>query len=300
MSRKKGIEGDGAKRHETAAISSASGRQTAAAGSLATHRLPLYAIYFLILNLVGLLLVAVWLRCRALGNMPGLSGDEAWYGAHAWDLLHHGDWPRHTPTGNLINPFFFGPLLLLQACCPPSIVVLRAVAAASGLLALVVNWLLCRWVFDRRTAILSTVALAVLPINIIYSRLGWDASQSLVATLPVLYFSLAAVRFPARQDRYTAIAVLALLAAVWVHPTNIFCGAAIVVALGVRWRQFRLNWPHRGNVYFGRPDADDLGKVSHQNAGGYDVGRPLGEPPRVGQPQSLAALHAPLCGPVFR
>ena len=228
MNSKPGIKGDGAQRPS--------------AGSSGVLRLPPYAFYFLVLNLAGLLLVAVWFRCRALGNIPGLSGDEAWYGVQAWDLLHHGTWPLLTPTGNLLNPFFFGPLLLLQACLPPSIVALRAVAVASGLLALVVNWLLCRWVFDRRTAILSTVALAVLPINIVYSRLAWDAAQSLVATLPVLYFSLAAVRFPARQDRYTAIAVLALLAAIWVHPTNIFCGAAIVVALAVRWRQFRLNW----------------------------------------------------------
>ena len=195
------------------------------------------ATIILAVNAAALLLLAVWFRCRSLDHIPGFNGDEAWYGVEAWELLHGGKLPLHTPTGNLINPFFIGPLVLLQACCRPSIAVLRTVSLASGLLAVAVNWLLVRWVFDRRTAWVSTLALAVLPINIAYSRIAWDASQSLLATLPVLYFSLAAVRFPARQDRLTAAAIVSLLAAVLVHPTNIFAGAAIVAALAARWRK---------------------------------------------------------------
>ncbi len=195
----------------------------------------------LIVNLAALGALALWFRCRALGNIPGLNGDEAWYGVTAWEILHQGKWLVQTPTGNALNPFFFGPLLLLQACCKPSIVLLRIVATASGVAALGLNWWLCRWVFDRRTAAISTLALAVLPIDIAYSRFAWDASQSLLATLPVLYFSLAAVRFPARQDQFTAAAIVALLAAVLVHPTNVFAGAAIAAGLAVRWRQFQAN-----------------------------------------------------------
>ena len=73
---------------------------------------------------------------------------------------------------------------------------LRSVAVASGLAAIVINWVCCRWVFGWRTAAISTVALAVLPVNIAYSRIAWDASQSLAATLPVTYFALAAVQRP--------------------------------------------------------------------------------------------------------
>ena len=190
-------------------------------------------------NTLALLLVAMWFRCPALDAIPGINGDEAWYGVQAWELLHGGRPSLHTPTGNLLNPFFCGPLLLLQACFPPSIVVLRAVSLLSGLLALAVNWWLCRWVFDHRTALVSTLGLAVLPIDIAYSRFAWDASQSLLATLPVLYLSLAAVRFPARHERLTALAILALVVAVVVHPTNILAGAAIAAALAMRWRQLR-------------------------------------------------------------
>ena len=147
----------------------------------------------LFLNAVLLLLAAIWLRCHMLENIPGINGDEAWYGVQAWRIGHGGPhvaW--HTPTGNPLNPLFIGPLALLHLWLPPSIMLLRSLAVASGLFALVLNWLFCRWVFDRRTAIISTVLLAVLPINIAYCRIAWDASQSLAATLPVVYFALAA------------------------------------------------------------------------------------------------------------
>ena len=40
---------------------------------------------------------------------------------------------------------------------PPSIALLRSVALLGGLAALAINWLCCRWVFDRRTALISTL-----------------------------------------------------------------------------------------------------------------------------------------------
>ncbi len=196
--------------------------------------------FLLLLNALALVLVAVWFRGESLENIPGINGDEAWYGVQAWQMLHGGaDGGWHTPTGNPINPLFLGPVALLLCWLPPSITVLRSVALASGLAALAINWFCCRWVFDRRTAWISTAALAVLPINIAYSRFAWDASQSLAATLPVAYFTLAAVRFPHHFGRWMAAAVLALAIAVWVHPTNIFAGAAIAIALARRYRLAR-------------------------------------------------------------
>ena len=185
----------------------------------------------LAVNLAALTLLALWFRCRALGNIPGLNGNKAWYGVTAWNILHGGSWPIQTPGGNPLNPFYFALLLPLHACFRPSITLLRIVPLASGLAALALNWWLCRRVFDRPTAVISTLMLALLPIDIAYSRFAWDASQSLPATLLVWYFSLAAVRFPERQDRFTAAAIVALLAAVLIHPTNVFAGAAIAASL---------------------------------------------------------------------
>jgi hypothetical protein len=192
-------------------------------------------------------LAALWFRCRSLGNIPGVNGDEAWYGVTAWDLLHGQPWPLTTPGDNPLNPFYFALLLPLEACFRPSIVLLRIVPLLSGLAALALNWWLCRRVFDRPTAVISTLILALLPIDIAYSRFAWDAAQSLPATLLVWYFSLSAVRFPEWQDRFTAAAIVALLAAVLVHPTNVFAGAAIAASLLARRRQFRLQ-PRRLTV----------------------------------------------------
>ena len=186
---------------------------------------------------IVMLAVAVWLRCDSLGNIPGINGDEAWYGAQAIEWLRGEPVRWQTPPGNPLNPFFFLPVALVHLGLGPSAVALRAAALISGLAALAVNWLLCRRVFDRRTAVVSTLVLAVLPIDIAYSRFAWDASQSVLACLPVVYCSLGALRFPERYDRLLAWAIIAQVVAVWVHPTNIFAGGAIAVA--VAWRTRR-------------------------------------------------------------
>ena len=67
------------------------------------------------LNALALVLAAVWLRGHALENIPGVNGDEAWYGVKAWQMLHDATVDWHTPTGNPLNPLFIGPLALLHA-----------------------------------------------------------------------------------------------------------------------------------------------------------------------------------------
>jgi len=174
--------------------------------------------------------LSVYFRCQNLENIPGFNGDEAWYGVQAVQLLRGGGFDANTPTGNLLNPFFLGPLVLLHAVFPPSFALLRSVAVAGGIAALLLNWFLCRKIFDRPTAWISTTLLAILPINIAYSRFAWDASQSVAATLPVWYCALAAIRFPQRFRQWMVAALLAQIVAFLVHPTNIFTVAVLVTA----------------------------------------------------------------------
>jgi hypothetical protein len=193
--------------------------------------------WLLTLHGLGLLLAAVFFRCWMLGNIPGCNGDEAWYGTQVWRWLHGGPACWFTPTGNPCNVFYLFPLMLLHVCLPPSFVVLRSVAVFSGLAALAINWFLCRWVFDRRTAAVSTIVLAILPVDIVFSRFAWDASQSLAATLLVVYPALAAVRFPQYRKRCVALAVAAQWIAIWVHPTNVFVGMTLVAVFIIRRSQ---------------------------------------------------------------
>ncbi|HEV2972135.1 MAG TPA: hypothetical protein VGY55_19335 [Pirellulales bacterium] len=194
------------------------------------------AAWFVYLNIVGLLAVAIWFRCRDLANIPGVNGDEAWYGVQAELILHGRPIAWRTPTGNLLNPLFFGPQLLLHALCEPSFALLRTTAVASGLAALAVNFWLCRSVFGRRVALISTTILAVLPISIVYSRLAWDASQSLLITLPAIYLPLRAIIDAPRKVRWSACGLAALTAAIIVHPTNLFVAPIVGVCLALAWR----------------------------------------------------------------
>ena len=91
------------------------------------------------------------------------------------------------------NVFLLLPVAALHLVFAPSVWVLRAMALASGVAALAANFWLCRRVFDRRAALVSTAVLAVLPIAIAYSRFAWDSSQTILATVLVLYYSLSTV-----------------------------------------------------------------------------------------------------------
>ena len=190
----------------------------------------------LIVGTILLLAVAVFLRAWKIDHIPGINGDEAWMAVQAQEFLVGGDVTWQTPTGNPLNPFLFLPHLLLAKLLPPSVVALRLPTLLSGLAALCVNYWLCRRVFDRRTALITTATLAVLPINIAYSRFAWDASQSLLFTLPVVYGS-AALATTRRPTRGMILTTIALAATIVVHPTNIFIAPLLLLAIAWAFRE---------------------------------------------------------------
>lgn len=180
----------------------------------------------------ALIVVGVVLRAWQLDQVPGVNGDEAWYGVQSQRFLDEYIYGKtlpeaervsfRTPTGNIWNPFLMIPRVVLDATFAPSIWSLRLPALISGVLTLLVNWWLCRRAFDRTTAWLTTALLSVLPIAVIYSRLGWDACQSILFCLPLLYLPLIHQSAAWSAARATAYYGLALTAALLVHPTNIF------------------------------------------------------------------------------
>ncbi len=140
---------------------------------------------FIAANCLAIVATAVFLRIWKLGNIPGINGDEAQYGVYAIQWLRGERIPLTTNTGNPINLLFMGPQIVLHALWPASFTLLRVTPVLSGLIALAANFILARRFFGGRTAIVSTLVLAVLPINIAHSRFAWDSYQSLPATLPV-------------------------------------------------------------------------------------------------------------------
>ncbi|MCG8583236.1 MAG: hypothetical protein MI757_00805 [Pirellulales bacterium] len=193
-------------------------------------------VALMVCNVVALVVVAIAFRLWRLESLPGVNGDEAWFGVQANDLLAGRTIDWRTPSGNSLPQFFFWPTVALHSLFEPSFALLRTVAVISGLMALPVNFYLCRRAFNVRVATISTIALAILPVNIAYSRFGWETSQTLLFALPVCLLSVLAVREPLHRARWSMAAAAALLMSLLVHPTNVFLAPIVAAALAYTWR----------------------------------------------------------------
>lgn len=188
----------------------------------------------MLMTVYVLLLIAVFFRLWQLGTIPGVNGDEAWLGWKAFGVAHGQKMNWATNSGNLTNPFYILPLIGLHEIFQPSVWLLRSVSAISGLLLLPLNYLICRRAFGPLTAIISTLLFAVLPVNIVYSRFGWEPSQSVLFAVTVLYVTL--ILSATRRHLLVCFVLLAgtFVMALIVHPTNSFLFVFAVAGIGAR------------------------------------------------------------------
>jgi len=173
--------------------------------------------------LVAILLgTAVVFRLLHLGTMPGIDGDEGWWGVQATRWLHGQPFEARTTSGNPIDMILLVPLGLAHALAPPSFTLLRLVPSVLNLMGLAIGFFLVRRLYGRETAWMQTVALAVLPTAIAHSRLCQDPSQSIPWTALVVYLSLLSLKERSRAWPYAIATVVVFAVAVRTHPTNIF------------------------------------------------------------------------------
>lgn len=176
------------------------------------HRMTL-ARWALGLNLALLLGLALWFRVTSLAAMPEVIGDEYlesiklshWVSGKAVRFL--------VPSGNPINPLLGPAWVVLHHLHAPAPWLVRLPAACCGVLAVVLTYTLGARILDRPTALIASGLMAVLPIAIIFSRIGYGATLTPLLSLLVLYFA-----FRGRRGA----TVLAFLAAFVVQPTNVF------------------------------------------------------------------------------
>jgi hypothetical protein len=172
-----------------------------------SSRVLLMALYGGILGL-ALLARFVW-----LDSLPGVNGDEAWFGLWVEGLLRDHAWGGMTPSGPPPNPFLIIPLAILQAIADPAPWVLRFPTVISDVAFIVVGYAGLRGTIGKRPALVFALLAATTPTTLIYSRFGWDPSQTPLAAMIFLWACLAGRR---------VVAVLSLCAAILVHPTNVF------------------------------------------------------------------------------
>jgi hypothetical protein len=186
---------------------------------VAASRRDRHIISALIVVLLG---TAIAFRLMHLSTMPGVSGDEGWWGMNAIAWLDGRPYEARTTSGNPTDLFLLIPLGLVHAIAPPSFGLLRAVPAAVNVLALPITFWFTRRLFGGVTAWIHTIALAIAPAAIAHSRLTQDPSQSIFWTGIVIYLSLLGLADRRHAWMWSGAAVLAFPIALWTHPTNIF------------------------------------------------------------------------------
>lgn len=179
-------------------------------------------IDFLAVNLALFAAAAVAARILWLDRLPGVNGDETWYGLWVLRCVHDSVCPAHTPSGNLINPFYMVLVAAAQAFSPPSVLALRLPAVLCGIGFVAAGYVILRPVLGRQPAAIFAILAAALPVDIVYSRFGWDAAETGIATILALGFAL--------RGRMV-MSFAALLVAFLVHPTNVLLLPLLCVLL---------------------------------------------------------------------
>jgi hypothetical protein len=153
------------------------------------------------------------LRIAALDRIPGINGDEAWFGVQVEERLAQRPAFERTPSGLPLDPFHVVPLEFISRIAAPSFWALRFPAAFWNVLALVLAYPLLSRPFGGRPAFLTTVFIAISPAAITYSRISWEPSET-------VFFSLLVVALAARGR--TAAALFAFACSLLAHPANVF------------------------------------------------------------------------------
>lgn len=165
--------------------------------------------------------IAVAMRLYGIGRMPGILGDEGWYGVQIQRLLAGtgGEW--RTPTGNVPGVIHYGSLALLHSLFQPSALLLRLPALLSSLAALAIAYAIGRRFFGATTGIAAVALMACFPINISYARLGWDPSHTQLLVLFAAYAAFANLRI---------LSALCFAFALANHPAAVFAAPFLTLA----------------------------------------------------------------------
>jgi hypothetical protein len=171
-----------------------------------------------LITLVLVVTAGLLVRTIDLGRLPGINGDEAWYGANV-HLLLDGERPFwRTGIGNVVSPLHSGILIVLERLAGPSFTLLRVPSVLWGCLAVGFAYPLVAPLIGTRSAIILTAILALSPAAVSQARTGWDPSATVFLSLLTLAFAVGN-----RPWLCGASFLLALVA----HPTNLFLAPAV-------------------------------------------------------------------------
>lgn len=179
----------------------------------------------------AILAVSLTFRLLWLDRLPGINGDEAWYGSQILRCVRGLQWSGWTPTGLPINPLLFITEWLLLNCFEPNFWVLRLPIVIWSFVGLMLTYALYRWVYGRTDGAMLVLCLtACLPAHLAYSRFCWDGSFAFVS-FPLLIFPLLRLLQGHRGKTEMALFFCGCIFAVWVHATHALLVAAALAVL---------------------------------------------------------------------
>ncbi|MBA3461262.1 MAG: glycosyltransferase family 39 protein [Deltaproteobacteria bacterium] len=182
----------------------------------------------IVITLIG---IGVVFRFMHLGTIPGINGDEGWWGVQSTRWMHGLSYEAKTTSGNPIDMAFLVPLGLLHGLAGPSFFVLRLFPAIANVVALGVGFSLARKLYGSPTAWIYTCALAVAPTAIAHSRFCQDPSQSILWTSITMFLALLGLKDRRHWWAYLIAALLAFGMGFWTHPTNVFVAPFLVLPI---------------------------------------------------------------------
>jgi FG-GAP repeat len=172
-----------------------------------------------------LVAVALWLRTTSLETMPDVDGDESWHAVQLTRMLQGESYTLVTETGLPLSPIHAAMELPLLLVFGPSTATLRVPTVFTGILAMVLAYVLGSRILDRTTGLIASGLIAVLPVMTYCARTGYESSHAPLFTLLLVYFAFTTNVF--------GVSIM-LMCSYFVHPTNIFLLPLLLAVMAVR------------------------------------------------------------------
>ncbi len=200
--------------------------------------------------LLLILALAAILRLWGLGtNPPHLTNDEAALGYNAYSILK----TARDEHGEFLPIIFksFGdwkPGLYIYATVPFVATLglnefsTRAASALSGVLAVLLVYLIGQSLFTRRIALLNALFLTVSPWHLQFSRGAWEANFSLTLLLFGIYFFLQAV---VQKSKYIYLSALFFALTLWAYQGAKLSSFLVLIMLLLTFRKEILSFPRK-------------------------------------------------------
>ena len=185
--------------------------------------------------------MAAFLRLYDLGHgHPGLAIYTS-ISSHAYKSFHNWLYPNMFADGSILAdkpPLFFWYQGLFIALLGPSNVAFRLPVALAGICSVILLYLIVRRTAGTTPALISAAALAIMPLDVNYSRTTFIEPVTTVTLLLTAYFVVRAVQEKREGFFYVAAFVLGLAWMIKLWQGLLPAPAFALVALMYRWQSW--------------------------------------------------------------